>query len=351
MPAPSPIRPRALRPGDTIGIVSPSWFGGPAFVPRARRGIATLESLGYRVRVADHAFNNLGHVSDTAAKRTRDLHAMFADPEVAAILCTIGGDHSCHLLPLIDWDLIARNPKIFMGFSDITVLNNAIWSQTGLTTFNGPSLLTDWAEYPAMPEISLRSALGVLTEPRPFGDLPASDTWTDEFLDWETGEDLTRPRRQHPSGGWRWIRPGTAEGHLVGGCLESLQHLRGTRFWPNCEGAILCIETSETRPSPATLDGMLMDLENMGVFDQIAGLLVGRPYGMSPDQRDAFWAVVTERTTGFGFPVVGDLDIGHTTPLLTLPIGCRARVDSQRRRVSIVESAVTPGPEFGPGNP
>jgi len=341
MPHRPRIKPRALRPGDTIGIVSPSWFGGETFIPRARRGIATLESLGFRVRIAPHAFNNRGHVSDTAAIRVHDLHEMFADDRIAAILCTIGGDHCCHLLPLIDWDLIARSPKTFMGFSDITVLTNAIWSQTGLTTFNGPSLLTDWAEYPAMPEISKRAALGLLTQARPLGDLPISDEWTDEFLDWETGEDLTRRRRHYPAEGWRWIRTGNAEGRLVGGCLESLQHLRGTRYWPDCDGAILFIETSETRPSAETLDGILMDYENMGVFDQIAGLLVGRPYGISPEEKHAFWRVVAERTSGFNFPVVGNLDIGHTTPLLTLPIGCRARIDGEARRVSIIESAVT----------
>jgi muramoyltetrapeptide carboxypeptidase len=96
------MRPRALTPDDTIGIISPSWFGGPAFVPRARRGIETLEALGFHVRIGEHAFNNRGSVSDTARNRVADLHAMFADKEVAVILSTIGGDHSCHLFPLID---------------------------------------------------------------------------------------------------------------------------------------------------------------------------------------------------------------------------------------------------------
>lgn len=339
---PPTIKPRALRPGDTIGIVSPSWFGGDQFIARARRGIALLESLGYRVRVAEHAFNTHGHISDTAENRVADLHAMFADPEVAAILCTIGGDHSCHLLPLIDWEVICANPKIFMGFSDITVLNNAIRARTGLVTFNGPALLTDWAEYPSMPEISRDMALSILTEPRSFGDLLAASEWTDEFLDWGTGEDLTRRRAHQPSEGWRWIHPGVAEGPLIGGCIESLQHLRSTPWWPDCDGAILILETSEERPSAEKLDGMLMDYENMGVFDRLAGLLVARPYGMSPPEKEAIWEVVRERTERFGFPVVGNLDIGHTTPLLTLPLGCRTRIDGASGRVSIVESAVLP---------
>ena len=336
-----PIKPRALRLGDTIGIVSPSWFGGAPYIPRALRGIATLERLGFRVRIADHAFNARGHVSATAEHRAADLHAMFANPEIAAVLCTIGGDHSCHLLPLLDWDVIRANPKIFMGFSDITVLTNAIWSQTGLVTFNGPALLTDWAEYPEMPEISLWSAMTVLSQAQQSGDLPASEEWTDEFLDWSTGADTSRRRVYQRSEGWRWLHPGAAEGRLFGGCIESLQHLRGTPYWPDCDGAILFLETSEERPSPEKLDGMLMDYENMGVFQRIAGLLVARPYGMSPEDKEAIWDIVRQRTARFGFPVVGNLDIGHTTPLLTLPIGCLARIDSEAMRVSIVETAVS----------
>jgi muramoyltetrapeptide carboxypeptidase len=337
-----PRKPRVLQPGDTIGIVSPSWFGGETYVPRAMRGIATLESLGYNVKVAPHAFNNRGSVSDTAVNRAADLHAMFADPGVSAIICTIGGNHSCHLLPLIDWNLIARNPKIFMGSSDITVLNNAIWSRTGLATFNGPSLMTDWAEYPSMPALSRDSALAVLTCPEPPGALPVASEWTDEFLDWETGEDLTRRRVHRPASGPRWIRPGDATGTLVGGCLESLQHLRGTPWWPDMTGAILFIETSEDCAGPEAVDAMLMDYQNMGVFDAIAGLLVARPYGMDDETAEEFWRVIDARTARFSFPVVGDLDFGHTSPQMTVPVGVPARIDGSRRSVELIDAAVSP---------
>jgi muramoyltetrapeptide carboxypeptidase len=335
------LKPKALIPGDTIGIISPSWFGGASFIPRARRGIAMLESLGYNVRIGEHAFNNHGSVSDSAHNRVLDLHSMFADDAVSAVLCTIGGDHSCHLLPLLDWSLIASHPKVFLGFSDITVLNIAIHTQTGLVTFNGPTLLTDWAEYPSMPEISKVSALRLLTRPVPFGALTPTPKWTDEFLDWETGEDTRRRRKHHQGEGWRWIRSGEATGTLIGGCLESLQHLRGTCFWPDLGGAILFVDTSEECRSPDAADAILMDYQNMGVFNEIAALLVARPYGMEPAARERFWHVIEERTEGFAFPVVGNLDFGHTTPLLTLPIGVRARVDGARGTIKILESAVT----------
>jgi muramoyltetrapeptide carboxypeptidase len=107
-----------------------------------------LESLGFRVRIAPHAMNSAGYVSDAAENRTADIHAMFRDPEVKALVATIGGDHSCHLLPLLDFDLIRENLKVLIGHSNVTVLNVAIWEKTGFVTFNGPALMVELAEYP-----------------------------------------------------------------------------------------------------------------------------------------------------------------------------------------------------------
>ena len=121
------IRPPRLQPGDTVGLVSPSWGGAGMFPHRVERGVQHLRSLGFKVRIGPHALNQLGFVSDTPQNRVDDIHSMFGDPEVKAVVAAIGGDHSCHLLPLLDFDLIRKNPKIFMGFSDITVLNVAIW--------------------------------------------------------------------------------------------------------------------------------------------------------------------------------------------------------------------------------
>ena len=172
------------------------------------------------------------------------------------------------------------------------------------------------------------------------GDLTPSAWWTEERLDWSTGEDATRPRRRTPSTGWRWLREGSAQGPLLGGCLESLQHLRGTPWWPEWTGAILFLETSEERPSPDDVDGMLMDYQNMGVFERITGLVVARPYGYSDHEKIRLDEVIIERTASFGFPVLADTDTGHTTPLQTLPIGCHALLDAESNRFAITEAAV-----------
>lgn len=335
------LKPPRLRRGDTVGIISPSWGGGAAFPHRIERGVRHLESLGFRVRIAPHALNSRGYVSDTPENRAADIHLLFRDPAVRAIVATIGGDHCCHLLPLLDYGLIRAHPTILLGFSDVTVLNVAIWTMTGLVTFNGPALMTEFAEYPRMPEYSEQSMLRALCRAAPIGPLQPAAWWTEEFLDWETKEDLTRARERHTAEGWTWLR-GTepASGRLLGGCLESLQHLRGTPYWPGWEGAILFLETSEERPSPATVDGILMDYENMGVLERLRGLLFARPYGYTPEERRELRDVIAARTGRYGYPVVTDLDCGHTTPLLTLPLGCTATIDPANKRLEITEAAV-----------
>ena len=332
------LKPARLQPGDTIGIITPS-FGGPAFFPhRMERGIAYLESLGYRTKVGTHAWNAQGFVADTPENRVADLHAMFADAEVKAIVSSIGGDHSCHLLPLIDFDLIRANPKIFMGYSDITVLNVALYQQTGLITFNGPALMTDFAEYPTMMDYTSRWLWPVITRAEPVGAVEPAESWTEEFLDWGQQLDLTCPRALLPNPGWNWLKPGSAEGVLIGGCIESLQHLRGTPYWPGWENAILFFETSEEKPTPARLDGILMDYENMGVLAQLKGLLVGRPMSYTDAEKAELRAVILERTRRYDFPIITDMDFGHTTPQMTLPIGCRARISPGR--FELIEAAV-----------
>ena len=335
------MKPKHLARGDTIAVVSPSWGGAGAFPHRVEQAIQQLHTLGFLVRMAPHALNQHGHVSDTPENRAEDINQMFADPLVKMILAAIGGDHSCQLLSHLDFDLIQHNPKIFMGFSDITVLNVAIWSRTGLVTFNGPALLTDFAEYPHMQEYSERYFLKVVTDPQPAGAIMPSPGWTEDFARWPATKEGERQRNLLPSPGWIWLRSGSATGKLVGGCIESLQHLRGTRFWPDWQDTIFFLETSEEKPSPETIDGILADYENMGVFNQIKGMLVGRPMRYSDDEKHQLHEVILQRTNGYHFPIIAEMDFGHTSPQFTLPIGCQAYIDSESKLFKILESAVS----------
>ncbi len=308
---------------------------------RVERGVKHLESLGFKVRIGPHALNQHGFVSDTVENRVSDLHEMFLDPRVRAIVAAIGGDHSCHLLPQLDFDLIRAHPTILMGFSDITVLNVAIWTKTGLVTFNGPALLTDFAEYPQMLEYTEQSFLNTLCQPEPVGVIQPSPRWTEEHLSWSQKRDLERARHLETSEGPVWLRQGLAEGPLIGGCIESLEHLRGTAFWPDFSDAILFLETSEQKPSPSDVDAMLMDYQNMGVLEQISGLLFGRPMRYSASEKQELHQVLLDRCSSYKFPVVAELDFGHTSPQFVLPIGCRARVDSIKESIEVLESGVS----------
>jgi len=334
------LRPAKLNPGDTIAIVSPSWGGAGLFPHRVDLGVRQLQSLGYQVKFAPHALNHMGFVSDTAENRASDINSMFADASIQAIIGAIGGDHACHLLPLLDYELIAAHPKIFMGYSDTTVLNVALWARLGMVTFNGPALLTDFAEYPHMFAYTQEYFLKAVSHHAPIGSIIPSASWTEEMLDWSTRKDLERPRQMRTSGGWTWLKPGRAEGRLIGGCIESLQHLRATPYWPDWSDAILFFETSEDKPSPTTVDGILMDYENMGIFSQLQGMLVGRPMYYSDLEKKQLDERILERTKGFSFPIVTGMDFGHTAPQFTLPIGCLARIDSFEFRFEIIDPAV-----------
>jgi muramoyltetrapeptide carboxypeptidase LdcA involved in peptidoglycan recycling len=189
-------------------------------------------------------------------------------------------------------------------------------------------------------EYTERYMLKALCEARPIGVIEPSTWWTEEFLDWAEKADLKRPRARHSSAGWSWLRGGVAEGMLIGGCLGSLEHLRGTGFWPEWQDAIMFFETSEGPPPPERVDSILMDYENMGVLQRLKGLIVGRPMRYTEEEKRQLREVVLERTRGYTFPIVTDMDFGHTAPQFTVPIGCCARIDAESQRFEVIDAAV-----------
>lgn len=311
----------------TVAVVSPSFGALGAWPHRFERGKAYLESLGLRVLVMPNAARNEGWTSAPPKARADDLHAAFEDDEVGAVLCSIGGNHSNQVLPHLDFDLIASHPKVFQGYSDISVLHWAILGRAGLATFYGPALVPEMGEVPAPLPYTDRWLRAAWFRNEPLRYEPSRE-WTEELLDWDTGAD-TRPRERKPAPGWRTIRPGVAEGPVVGGCLETVcWHLFGSDYWLPLDGTILLLETSEEAPSPAHVDGYLTDLELAGVFDSCAALVVGRPMGYSGEDVATLWQVVEARTAAAGIPVLGGFDCGHTDPMVTLPLGVPARLDA-----------------------
>ncbi len=328
------LLPRALRPGDTIGIISPSWGAAGEHPGKRRAALRAIEKLGYRVVFAKHALNSNGYISDSPRNRAADIHQLFADSSINAIMAAIGGDHSCHLLPYLDFDLIQANPKIFCGFSDITVLNVAIQVMTGLVTFNGPTLMNDFAQKNGLSLYTVTQFLNMLTKselqiPKPLVRFSPMQTNVSDQNVFE----------------WNWLKPGKrgqVDGVLIGGCIESLDHLRGTRYWPtetDWKGKILFLETSDDKPLPDRLDGLLMDYQNMGVFDKIKGLLFGRCANYDHQETQELNQILLERTATYHFPIVTEMDFGHTEHQMTLPLGGRARINTEQRLFEI-EAAV-----------
>jgi len=341
------IRPPALTPGDRLAAVSLSWGGPGAFPERYEAGKLQLqEEFGVEVVAMPHALDPPAEVAAHPELRVDDLHRALGDPSVAGIVSTIGGDDSIRLLPLLDLDLIRSHPKVFLGFSDATVTQMA-FLRAGVVSFYGPSLMTGFAENGGMHRYARDGVRGMLFSPGSPTPWPENDDgWTVEYLDWSDPANQSRTRTLVPSDGWRWLGGEAAEGPLVVGCLEVLDWLRGTEWFPDLEGAILALETSEEGPPPAIVTRFLRSLAASGHLPRLAGVLFGRPGGAQVPVEEHFAydealvGVIRDEAGLTSVPVVTGMDFGHTDPVWTLPQGVHVRVDPSDRRVRFLEAGV-----------
>lgn len=246
-----------------------------------------------------------------------DLHAAFADPEVAGILTVIGGFNSNELLPHLDWDLIRTHPKVFCGYSDITALQNAILARTGLVTYSGPH----WSSFGMRDHFEPTGrwfARAVMAD----GPLTvtSADTWTDDA--WFADQDQ---RTVEPNDGWWTLQPGQAAGRVVGGNLGTLNLLQGTPYMPSLAGALLFVE-DDLLTDPATFARDLTSLLQQPDAAEVQGLVVGRFQRASGLTRDLLAQIVQRQPVLAGRPVLANLDFGHTNPLLTFAVGGEAEL-------------------------
>lgn len=345
------IKPGMLRPGDTVAAVSLSWGGPGAYPHRYDAGKKQLEEMfGIRVVESRHALRSPDWLERHPDARADDLMESFADRSIAAIISTIGGDDSIRLLRHLDLALLRSNPKIFLGYSDSTVIHLAC-HRAGLVSFYGPSIMAGFGESGGIPPYLAESVRRALFSSDPIGVLAPAGEWTAEFQDWADPKSQAVARRMQPSHGWRWLQgERAASGRLIGGCMEVLEFLRGTDFWPAADafdGAVLFIETSEEAPPPALLARVLRTYAAMGLLQKVAALLFGRPGGNVPvatfdDYDAAILKVVRDEEGLTGLPIVSCMDFGHTDPMFVLPYGVTATVDPAGRRFEIVENAVEP---------
>lgn len=329
------VIPSKIRKGDTVGFISPSAGLAPFAMHRIERAKQLFEKLGYKVKIAKNALKNDGYVSAPIKDRAEDVHEMFLDPEVRLIISTIGGNHSNQLLKYIDWELIKNNPKIFIGYSDNTVLHYALQSQANLATYYGPCVLTQFGEFPRILDYTLEYFNSVVTEEKKLKILKIipSEFWTEEFLDWFRKADETRARKLEKNTGYEWLAGGKAKGKLLGGSIPSINHLAGTKYWCDPKDKIFFIDIPEGHsPSEGLsiheVDAYFADLDNMGLFDSINGLIIGRPLYYNSEQVDEFKKIILRYVGQKNYPILYNVNMGHTDPIVTLQYGSLAEIDS-----------------------
>lgn len=322
------IRPR-IRRGDLVLIVSPSAPLAGQFPDRAHRGVRALAGLDLRVRLAPHALEMSGHVSASAEERAADLNEGFCDPEVRAIVATVGGWNSNGLLDHLDFEALRADPKVVCGYSDVTAIVLGLWQHTGVTTFVGPALLPQFGEAPTPHTFTLaawRTAVGL--DPWPT-ELSASPVWTSDRQPWDELEPPTRTYRA--AAGPRVLRHGRCSGPLIAGHLSTVCALIGTQHCPDFTDAVLWLEQEEGGLIGA-LERDLVHLEQAGVLGVVGAVIFGRfTDAEQAALHDAVILDATDRVTG---PIVVDADFGHTDPILTLPIGVIIEVEASSKGVT-----------------
>jgi muramoyltetrapeptide carboxypeptidase LdcA involved in peptidoglycan recycling len=343
------IRPPKLNPGDKVAAISLSWGGAGTIPHRYEAGKRQLEAqFGLTVVETPNALRDAAWLHANPRARAEDLMGAFADPTIRGIFSTIGGDDSIRILPYLNFDLMAANPKIFMGMSDTTVTHAACF-KAGLTSFYGPGIMQAFAENGGMFPYVVESIRRTLFSTAPIGQIqPDTDGWTVEFLEWADPANQDRKRRLNPAEGWRWIQgKGIHRGPLMGGCIEVMDWLRGSDVWPERDawkGAILFIETSEEAVPPTAVLRIMRTFAALGILQQLSGILFGRPGGPVPpvqfaDYDQALLKALQECGLT-DLPVVSRMDFGHTDPVFILPFGAQAEIDCDRQRFSILDSAV-----------
>ncbi len=290
-----------LKSGDTIGIMSTS-----CWVPDSELHIAAkfMEERGYKTLIHPQATERLHQSAGSAKDKANALHDLFLNPDIKAIIGARGGNRAITMLEHIDFDIISKNPKIIMGYSDVTILLNAIYAKTGISTFHGPL----------------------------FRELPKHEHLSQMF------DVLSGTARQIPLTGARILKAGKAKGTLIGGNLSMLQTLSGTGFQPDTNGAILFIEDIGDHLS--RYDRMLAHLKLSGWLDNISGLIVGnfgcplddedRPFGFSFDD------IILEHTAHLDIPIIMDAPFGHKGIFYTFPIGSDVHFSTDQTDINLI---------------
>lgn len=353
------IIPKALQPGDTIAFISPSARLNNALPDVMTRATAVLKARGYNVRTF---FGEDTGIQSSISNRLSEIRAAFSE-DISAIICTIGGTTFTELLPALIADtelhgIIRANPKIVVGYSDISGLHWFLHALTGLRTFYGPGAIPELGEASSVDDKASPLAFcesnlfRAIASREPLGEIPRSVTYAPRGPPFFQEPASTKAAPVAPTPQWTWLRHGKGQGRLFGGCLTVMARLQGVRaIAPDWRGKIVFIETAmaddeNSGNPPCRVQAALADLIASGVFEDAAGLVVGRPFGYdSEKQRKEYADIITGllcegRLAERKFPILFGVDFGHTTPMVTLPYDALAELDSERDSFAVVEAGV-----------
>jgi muramoyltetrapeptide carboxypeptidase len=311
------VKPKKLKKGDVIGIISPASL--PNDLSKIEKGVNYLEKLGYRVEVGKNVEKSYGYLAGTDEERLEDLHSMFGNKDIRAVISVRGGYGSGRLLDKIDYSLIKRNPKIFVGYSDITALQMAFLKKVGLVTFAGPMLAVDfWKD-----EV---------------------DPFTEEFF-WNTVTSTKKiGKLQNPDDeSFYTLTKGRGEGSIIGGNLALLNSLIGTPYQPVFKNSVILIE--EIGEEPYRVDRLFYQLKYAtNGFKDINGIIIGRFVDCYIKDKDSpsltLNDVISDYFGQLKIPVIYNVKHGHIEQNLTIPWGLKTKVNASRNFIEIGESAV-----------
>ncbi|MBS1623170.1 MAG: LD-carboxypeptidase [Bacteroidetes bacterium] len=293
-----------------------------------------------------HALASAEFIYRNPKARAEDLMDAFRDPSIKAIISNIDGEDSIRILPYIDLDIIRANPKILLGFSDSTV-THFICYRAGITSFYGTSILTGFAENGGMHRYQIDDLKRMLFSAEAPGVItPNKDGWTSERSVWEDPAVQHIPRKLQASSGWKFLQgSGKVQGRLIGGCIDVLEFLKDTDYWPVKEewkDTVLFLETSEDKMLPENFRWILRNYAASGILRSLKGIIMGRPYDYThtEEYNRILLKIVREEEGLTDLAIITEMDFGHTSPTFTIPMGVMAEIDMDRRTFSMLESGV-----------
>lgn len=341
------IKPSVLKRGDKVATVSLSWGGAgdKEVLWRYNQGKKRLKNeFGLEVIEMEHTLKGSEYLYNHPEKRAEDFMNAFKDNSIKGIFSCIGGNESIRMLPFIDFDVIKKNPKVFMGYSDTTVAH-MMCLKAGVSSFYGPAILSEFAENVNMFEYTKYWVNKVLFNTGQIGEIYSSDIWTSEYLEWdESNKNISRNTKVHE--GVEVLQGnGKVRGNLVGGCIEVLEMIKGTKIWPEEDmwnDIILFLETSEDTPSPTYLEYGLRNYGSQGILEKINGIIFGKPYDNKyyEEYKNVINKVIINELNLKDLAIMYNMSFGHTDPMMIIPYGALAEIDCKNKKFSILESCV-----------